>query len=204
MLPLDRDPLAQAELRKTLELVLADVASWDQTVWGVREKLTDLGVAVDRFDSPAALTGPGCRTAYCVAGHYAVSVAGYVPIWYRSDASAGSLPLFTMAAVEVPADYPDAAPGGDGGHVALVEHVARRAFGLDRNRADELFRDRNSLRRVLDLAYHYSGGAVDLLDRYAEVVAADPDFAAQEREVEERAAFLDHSVVADYYVGERW
>lgn len=197
MIPLAADALAQAELRKTLELVLADVASWDQTVWGVREPVTLTALAGTA--EPTTVTA--CRTAYCVAGHYAVSVAGYEPIWYRSD---DAVPLFTMAAVYVPADHPDAGVNADGTTAAPVDRVATSAFGLTPIQADELFRDRNSLRRVLDLAYLYSGGAVDLLDRYAEVVAADEDFAAREREVEDRAAFLDRSAVTHGHAGWAW
>lgn len=178
------DVVAQADLRKTLELILADVASWDQTAWGVRVPLADRPTE--------------CRTAFCVAGHYVVNVAGYRAYWSQTTGRASDWypdgspdhPTQQLGAVRVPTTYDPTRTV-----LALVEDVAAAGFGLYPDQADELFAERNSLRRVLDLAYRYSGGAVDLYDRYAEVVAADPALADRERATERLAAERDERLV---------
>lgn len=190
------DPVAHAELRKTLELIVADVNSWDQEQWGVE-------IPLAYRDSNGVRA---CRTAFCVAGHYAVSVAGYEPLWYAADHATGDdydadgadVPVRGMSQVLVPgtvlvdlgADGDNVAPGGD--VIVEVSPLAARAFGLDGTTANLLFHEYNSLRRVLDVAYRATGGAVDLYAAYDDLVASDPDFADRERAAELHAADLDY------------
>lgn len=190
------DPVAHAELRKTIELILADVWSWDQEQWGVEIPLVHRDANGVR----------ACRTAFCVAGHYAVSVAGYAPVWYPADHATGDdyaadgaeVPVRGMAqvVVPVPGARPDVA-----GVVEEVSTVAARAFGLDGTTANLLFRESNSLRRVLDVAYRVTGGAVDLYAAYEELVSRDPDFADRERATELHAADVDY---VWHTTGVRW
>jgi hypothetical protein len=182
------DPIAHAELRKTLELILADVGAWDQEQWGVKIPLV-------HRDSNGVRA---CRTAFCVAGHYAVSVAGYEPVWYPADHATGDdyaadgapVAIEGMAQVVVPVAAGDPRVAGV---VEEVSTVAARAFGLTGNAANVLFRESNSLRRVLDVAYHATGGAVDLYAAYEELVARDPEFAERERATELHSADVDYA-----------
>jgi hypothetical protein len=113
------------------------------------------------------ITRTACGTAYCVAGTYAVRVLGASP-----------------------ALGPNPSVGATTGHVELdgyrrfVEDVATEGLGLPRG--NRLFLAGNSLRRVVELAYHYSDGEVDLLDRYREVAATrDAAWHAAQRNLED-------------------
>lgn len=181
--PLVTDPVAHANIRKTLELILADVASWNQENWALRVPLV-----TDTSTTGGAQT---CRTAFCVAGHYAVNVAGLEPIWHQS-------PLFGSDVADDGAQW--RAEGASSVRLGDAEDadyepmsdVAARAFGLDSSTAIELFRESNSLQRVLDVAYRATGGAVDLYAAYEELVARDADFAERELWAEDDARELDH------------
>lgn len=169
--PIVTDPLAHANLRKTIEVILADVDAWDQSFWGALVR-------------PLVVPGaaPTCRTAFCVAGHYAVTVAGYRPVW------AGDRFPARRTGDVVMLDYvTDAPPGTEVSPDRRFSPslVAAEAFGLTPDRADQLFRATNSLRRVLDLAYAYTGGAVDLYAAYEDVLDRHPTLRERELAAED-------------------
>lgn len=173
-----------AALRKTLELLLADPASWDQATWGVHRRRDDATA-----DRDADLDRPACRTAYCLAGHYAVNVAGYEPLWYDvADAHCApttptpvdrrTLLLSNVMFVE------EGQTGERHTWSRNVGDVAEEGLGLTPPQASMLFNERNSLRRLVELSWLWTGGRVDLLDAYADVVARDARLAQRERDAE--------------------
>jgi hypothetical protein len=108
-----------AVMRKTLEHIFAHPAEWNQRYWA---------------------TQTPCGTAYCFAGHAAVTVAGARP---TGDA--------TMAVYV------------DEFNTQHISDAGQQVLGLDGARADHLFRATNSARRLAELCYLYSDGRVDLL-----------------------------------------
>lgn len=175
-----------AELRKTLELILADVGAWEQSAWGTdylatssRDPGDPLVVLVPLAELPASATA--CGTAFCVAGHYAVSVLGLQPVW--RDATGlrlhGRPARFTSYVTDPAAVAPDNPTGQ-----RMIPDVARAGFGLSADAAELLFSQNNSLRRVVDVAWLLTDGRVDLFDAYADLAARDPEFAARELAVE--------------------
>lgn len=122
----------------------------------------------DSWDQGYWITRRSCGTAYCVAGTYAVLVRGAQPHWGLPNGLSTSLVI-------------------ESGVVSPVDELATRDLGLPYGH--QLFADVNSLRRVVELAYLYSGGDVDLLDRYHAVAATrDADWRADQRVVERRDA----------------
>lgn len=120
-----------AVMRKTIEHVLAHPEEWDQAHW-----------------ASASATAP-CGTAYCFAGHAAVTVAGAQPTGRGNG-------IVTL--------------NGEPQHVA---DAARAALGLDTSQTEELFRATNSARRLAELCYLYSGGRVDVLHALPEPTPSD-------------------------------
>jgi hypothetical protein len=155
----DYEPLTvrqAAMLARTLDVIMDDVSSWDQAQWGRRDE---------------------CGTHFCLAGHCAVTVLRSAPIWY--PLGDGDDVDEMMTSVDVL-----------GAHVP-VDVVAARAFGmttfsgLPDARAESLFAESRSLRRLVELVYLYTDGRVDRFDRYAEVIASHPDVALRDRDVED-------------------
>jgi hypothetical protein len=85
-----------------------------------------------------------CGTTHCVAGHVAVTVVGATPVWSGRSIE-GVIDPATGRRVDVP-------------------WFAAARVGLDVGRASRLFYGGASLRRVVELAYLYTDGRVDLLD----------------------------------------
>jgi hypothetical protein len=163
---------AEENLRRALTLVLTDVSSWDQTTWGWRQE------------------GPGgtCRTAYCVAGHVAVHVLGCPPVWTDPETT-GTCHLHWVAFTEEDLD---------GRHVTWsrdVAEVAAEALNLSEARADALFSERRSLRRLVELAFLWTAGRVDLLADYDRLTDRDPGFATSDADVDASNARAAYQVV---------
>lgn len=152
-------------LRRALTLVLLDVAGWDQSTWGVRRR--------------DAATGT-CRTAYCVAGHVAVHVLGCPPVWSPPVADLGDGERAFLN--EVWFTEPSAVDGEPLTWTRSVSDVAEEALELTVERADLLFSEARSLRRLVELAYRFTGGRVDLLADYAALAARDRDVARRDAE----------------------
>jgi len=174
---------AEENLRRALELVLADVWSWDQATWGWSQ----------------AAPGGACRTAYCLAGHVAVHVLGCEPVW--TGVTSGGLRYLHWVSFTEPGvdDLPRT-------WTRDVSEVAAEALDLPEDRADELFSERRSLRRLVELAYHYTDRRVNLLADYQRVVARDPAFAATEAATDAASAATAYGVVARVVagVGDSW
>ena len=202
---------AVATFRKALELILGDVASWNQKSWGVAYGVTDTTdvrgdalVGVGEFTEvtgvePGAATA--CRTAYCLAGHVAVTLLGYRPIWNRAVVlteggtreAYGTLLMSSAFAAPDGADTAGADTADvvvDGAGVYFVSSVAGRALGLDEASREVVFDSSNSLRRLVELAFLYTDGRVDLFADYALLLAADAGFALEERVTESAHARL--------------
>jgi hypothetical protein len=164
---------AEENLRRALTLVLADVSSWDQTTWG-------------RYREDP---GGACRTAYCLAGHVAVHVLGCPPIW--SEVLPGGTRYLHWVLFTEPGVH-----GEPHTWERDVSEVAAEALQLDEHRADLLFSERNSLRRLVELAYHSTAGRVDLLAAYHAVCDRDAAFAATDAATDAASAATAYGVVA--------
>lgn len=156
-----------ADLRRTLEHVLAHPEEYRQHLWGYRYARGE-----PRHD---AMSSSACRTVFCLAGHVAVTVAGATPVWSDregDDVGRGSGVGYLHWVVP-----PDADPRTR----EDVQEYARRVLGLTSLQSTHLFRGGNSLRRAAELAFYYTGGRVDVLDRLPEPTQSDRDNEAEDR-----------------------
>lgn len=148
-------------LARALDVVLADPDAWDQETWGYRRS---------------------CGTSYCIAGTTAVVVLGHEPDWLN----VGEGCAFLHSVRVDPAD-PRAVDGRRAVDCVAAEGLGLvDATGLPDDRADALFVGDRSLRRLVELAWLYSGGRVDRFAAYAALAAARPDVAASD-DARERA-----------------
>lgn len=130
-----------AALRRTLEHVLAHPDEHRQDVWGYRFP-------------PGATRGPVCGTAFCLAGHAAVTVAGARPRWS---------PEGYLVDVDV---Y------RDGGAARVeVDVYAAEVLGLDDDQAGALFYHGNTRVVLAELVRELTRGEVDLVDEARRVDA---------------------------------
>lgn len=149
-----------AALRRTLEYVLTHPDEHEQDAWGTAY---DLRVPSERRAAPA------CRTAYCFAGHAAVTIAGARPVWegcYR-DADGREVPVGDLFEV-VP---PGADPADEDEHVSVQEYAARY-LGLRGSEPMRLFAGSNTLSELAHLVYAFTAGDVDLRTQAVEVERA--------------------------------
>lgn len=159
-----------AELRKTLEVILADVGSWEQATWGTRPVTGATGETGET----------ACGTAFCVAGHYAVTVRGLTPVWRADVVRLRGREVAFVSTVEDPAYASSLNPRG----ARTVPDVACEGFGLTSEDSWLLFGDRNSLRRIVEVAWLLTDGRVDLFAAYDDLRARDPKFAATDHRTE--------------------
>jgi hypothetical protein len=166
-------------LRRALTLVLLDVDGWDQTAWGVR-----------RTDP----TTGACRTAYCLAGHVAVHVVGCPPVWTPGVSTASGDGRAFLQYVRFTEPDRDGEP-----HTweRGVGDVAEEALELTVARADLLFDEGRSLRRLVELAYAFTGGRVDLLADYVALVGRRPDVGRRDAALDARLGDAASRLVAE-------
>jgi hypothetical protein len=175
--PLDR-PMTGAQcgvLRAALRYVVAHPDEHNQELWGLRYGGAEVYDEV--FDRPV----PVCRTVFCLAGHVAVTVLGARPTWAFTEPGGderGSMQGVVPPGQEVEID---------------TEAYARRSLGLPYSRANRLFSALNSLRRVAELAFLYSDGRVDVLDRLPAPTDRDAVVERDERDATYAYASLDHA-----------
>lgn len=152
-------------LRKSLEHIIHHPETWNQESWGRR-------VSATGGDATA------CGTAYCLAGHVAVTVDGLYPVFYAE----GGFMDYVTASPPTTEFHDSATVAAD--QLLEVSSYASARLGLDRDAADALFAGDNSLRRLVELAWYYSGGCVDLFD----ALPTDAAAVARDRQAELRAA----------------
>jgi hypothetical protein len=105
-----------------------------------------------------------CGTAFCFAGTYLVRVQELEPVWTQA---------WYFTGWELDSVIVDGRP-------SQISVTARDMLGLGQ-RGNTLFSASNSLRRLVDLVYLYSGGRVDEYDRYW---ALSPDLIDTDRQRE--------------------
>lgn len=163
--PTDAPEPAIAELRKVLEHVTAHPEEWDQlryaTIWledGVTLpwwRYNDL-TRVERDIHRARVAGASCQTAYCVAGHVAVT-HGWQPLWKDGSSflKQDDVDRYRYQVRVTTNEVVD-----DDGVPRPVADVAREVLGLTYAEAQCLFEANNDLSQLWDLAHAITGGEV--------------------------------------------
>ena len=134
-------------LGRALDVIIADPDGWDQDVYGRRE---------------------ACGTAFCLAGHVAVTVLGYRPVW-SGGRDASLLSVVTSSGRRTPPDHAAA-------HALelLTTDPELNVGWYPDARAERLFAAARSLRRLLDLAFLYTQGRVDRFAAYDRLAGTHP------------------------------